>query len=280
MTHPFRLLAAIGMLLAASAAAPPDKITTEQLVTRLSTAIDKLQTLRCNVKATERMGSTLQQVRTQMKLTFGPQRIYLRNHKGIEVLWVEGQNDGDAWVYPNSFPYVTLSLDPNGSLMRKNQHHGILEAGYGVITDVIRTMPQRSDTYRRSFRYAGDTTVHNRPCYILRSDFPQFKYVNYTPEKPETPAKIADRFGCGEHRILERNKLSYGETVPAGRTLQVPNAYGRRTIICVDQKLMLPLVISVWDDRGLFESFEFQDVVANQPIPAAEFSKDYKDYKL
>ncbi|WP_400190631.1 DUF1571 domain-containing protein [Hymenobacter sp. B81] len=262
------------------AAAPPEKMTTELLVTRLSTSIDKLQSLRCSVKATERMGGSLQQVRSQMKLTFNPQRVYLRNHKGIEVLWVEGQNGGDAWVYPNSFPYVTLSLDPNGTLMRKNQHHGILEAGYGVITDVIRTSPQRADTYRRSFRYAGDTTVQGRPCYLLRSDFPQFRYVNYKTEKPETPAQIADRFGCGEHRILERNKLGYGETIAAGRTLQVPNAYGRRTIICVDQKLMLPLLISVWDDHGLFESFEFQNVVANQPIPAAEFSKDYKEYKL
>ncbi|KAA9327470.1 DUF1571 domain-containing protein [Hymenobacter busanensis] len=281
MTYPFRLLAAASLLLTAAAAAPPDKITTEQLIARLSSAIDKLQTLRCTVKANERLATnSYQQVRTQMKLTFAPQRVYLRNHKGIEVLWVQGQNDGDAWVYPNSFPYVTLNLDPNGSVMRKNQHHSILDAGYGVIADLIRAAPQRSDAYRRSFRYAGDTTVQGRPCYLLRSDFPQFKYVSYKPEKPETPAQVADRFGCGEFRVLERNKLSIGESIPAGRTLQVPNGYGRRTIVCVDQKLMLPLAVSVWDDKGLFESFEFQNVVANQPIPAAEFSKEYKEYKF
>ena len=68
--------------------------------------------------------------------------------------------------------------------------------------------------------------------------------------------------------------------MPAGRTLQVPNAYGRRVIIAVDQKLTLPLVIQVNDDKGLFEKFEFSDIVANQPIPAQEFTKDFKGYKL
>jgi hypothetical protein len=48
----------------------------------------------------------------------------------------------------------------------------------------------------------------------------------------------------------------------------------------VDQKLFLPLIIHVDDDKGLFEKFEFLDLVANQPIPAIEFTKDFKDYKL
>jgi hypothetical protein len=281
MFTPFRLLAAALLLQLASAAAPPDNITTEQLISRLSSSISNLQYLRCTVVAKERLpNNSYQQARTQMKVAYNPHRIYVRNQKGIEVLWVKGQNGGDAWVYPNAFPYVTVSLDPKGSMMRKSQHHSVLDAGYGVISDLIRTAPQRADTYRRSFRYAGDTTVQGRSCYVLRSDFPQFRYVSYKPEKAETIEQIADRFGCGDYRIQERNKLDPGATVPAGQTIQVPNAYGRRTIVCIDQKMMLPLSVSVWDDKGLFESFDFQNVVPNQPIPAAEFTKDYKDYKF
>jgi hypothetical protein len=43
---------------------------------------------------------------------------------------------------------------------------------------------------------------------------------------------------------------------------------------------MLPLIVHVVDDKGLFERFEFSDVAANQPISPAEFTKDYKGYKL
>jgi hypothetical protein len=274
-------LAIILATLLGAASAPAEKITTAQLVTRLSSSISNLKTLRCNVRAQERIGGNYQQARTQMKIAYAPLRVYLRNQKGIEVLWVHGQNDGDAWVYPNSFPYVTLSLDPNGTLMRKNQHHSVLDAGFGTIAEILHGSGKRQDQeFERSFRYAGDTLVAGRPCFILRSDFSQFRYVSYKVTKPETPAQIADKFGSGEYRILERNHLSPTEVVAAGRTLQVPNAYGRRTIVCVDQKMFLPMAVQVFDDKGLFEKFEFFDVIANQPIPGAEFSKDYKGYKL
>ncbi|QNH63819.1 LysM peptidoglycan-binding domain-containing protein [Hymenobacter sediminicola] len=259
-----------------------DRITTEQLMSRLSSTIENLKSLRCNVRAQERLADgKYQQARTAMKMTFGPLRVYLKNAKGIEVLWVTGQNDGDAWVYPNSFPYVTLNLDPNGSVMRKNQHHTVLDAGFGTIADLIKGSSQRRDhSFEKSFRYAGDTTIAGRPCYVLRSDFPQFRYVAYKAVAGDTPERIADKFGCGEYRVMERNGLSPGEKVEVGRTLQVPNSYGRRTIVCVDQKIMLPLVVQVNDDKGLFEKFEFSDVVANQPIPAAEFTKGFPGYKF
>ena len=258
---------------------PPDKPTTEQLLTRLSAAVADLKTLRCTVKAQERNGSSYQQARSALKIAYHPMRVYVRTQKGVEALWVEGQNDGDAWVYPNTFPYLTLSLDPNGSLMRRNQHHGLLDAGFGTIADIIRGSGQRQDrAFEQSFRYVGDSTVLGRPCYVLRSHFPQFRYVPYSPAQPEAVGQIAAKFGCGEYRIIERNGLSYGKPVPAGKALLVPNGYGRRTTICLDQKSSLPVAVQVIDDKGLFEKFEFTEVVANQPIPTEEFSKEYEGY--
>lgn len=272
----------LGLSGAAPAAAPTAAdITTEQLVARLRRAIDELKTLRCTVHARERLGSSYTQANSTMKLGYAPQRIFLRNKKGVEVLWVTGQNDGDAWVYPNSFPYLTLSLDPNGTLMRRSQHHSVLDAGYGMIADILRGSAQRPDrSYERSFRYTSDTTVAGRPCYQLRSDFPKFRYVSYTAGKGETVAQVADRFGCGEYRIMERNGVAADAPIPTGKVLQVPNSYGTRTLICVDKQLFLPVLVRTEDDKGLFEEFKFLDLVANQPIPASEFTKDFKDYNL
>lgn len=254
-------------------------VNTEQLISRLSTAIENLRFLRCTVRAQERVGNKINQARSIMKLSFKPLRVYIKNQKNIEVLWVTGQNDGDAWVYPASFPYVTLSLDPDGSLMRRNQHHTALQAGFGTIADLLRTTGLRQDNgFSRSFRYVGDSTLQGRPCCVLRSDFPQFRYVSYKAGRNETVSTVADRFGCGEFRIIERNNLSVGASIPEGKVLQVPNAYGRRTILCVDPKNYLPLAIQVLDDKGLFESFEFSEVVANQPISPAEFTKDFPGY--
>jgi hypothetical protein len=265
----------------AAVTSPPPPPTTEQLTTRMSAAIEGLKYLRCTVKAQERIGGNINQARSIMKLTYRPLRIYIKNQKGVEVLWLQGQNGGDAWVYPASFPYVTLSLDPNGKLMRSNQHHTALQAGFGTISDLLRTTGLRQDnSYSKSFRYAGDTTIQGHTNYILRSDFPQFRYVSYKAGKNETIETVAERFGCGEYRIIERNNLTIGEKIPEGKVLQVPNAYGRRTVLCVDPKTYLPTLVQVNDDKGFFEKFEFLDVVPNQPIPLEEFSKDYKGYKL
>ena len=278
----FHLAGAVATLAALTAAvASPPPPTTEQLTTRMSAAIEGLKYLRCTVKAQERIEGKINQARSIMKLTYKPLRIYIKNQKGVEVLWLQGQNGGDAWVYPASFPYVTLSLDPTGKLMRSNQHHTALQAGFGTIADLLRTTGLRQDnSYSKSFRYAGDTTIQGRPNYVLRSDFPQFRYVSYKAGKNETIETVAERFGCGTYRVVERNNLTIGEKIPEGKVLQVPNAYGRRTILCIDPKTYLPTLVQVNDDKGLFEKFEFQDVIPNQPIPLEEFSKDYKDYKL
>lgn len=274
---------ALGATLVQTATPDADRITTEQLMTRLTSSITNLKTLRCNVRAQERLSNgKYQPARTTMKMTLHPQRVYLKNNiKGVEVLWVEGQNDGDAWVYPNSFPYVTLSLDPNGTIMRRNQHHSILDAGFGTIASLIHGSSQRRDhSFEHSFRYVGDSTVAGRPCYVLRSEYPQFRYVSYTSVAGDTPARIAEKFGCGEYRVMERNGISPGSAIPVGKMLQVPNGYGRRTLVCVDQKLMLPVLVRVHDEKGLFEQFEFINIVANEPIPLAEFTKDFPEYKL
>ena len=279
----FRTIWPIGALalLAAAAPAQPPTLTTEQLTSRMSAAIENLKYLRCTVKAQERIGNNINQARSIMKLTYKPLRIYIKNQKGVEVLWVAGQNGGDAWVYPASFPYVTLSLDPNGKLMRGNQHHTALQAGFGTIADLLRSTGLRQDnSFSRSFRYTGDTVLLGRPGYVLRSVYPQFRYVSYRAGKNETIGTVAERFGCGEYRVFERNNLTIGEKIPEGKMLQVPNAYGRRTTVCIDPKTYLPIMVQVNDDKGLFEKFEFSDVSANQPIPLEEFTKDYNGYKL
>lgn len=272
---------AAGMLFQGSSARPAGSITTAQLTARLTTAIQTLKSLRCNAEARERIDKKLVADYTAMKITFNPYRVYLKNRKSVEVLYVTGQNNNKAWVYPAAFPYITLSLDPNGSLMRKGQHHTALQAGYGMIADLLAGPDGHSDNaYTRSFRYAGDSTAQGHPAYILRSDYPQFRYVAYRVGKNETIASVAARFGCGEYRIVERNDLSVDSKLTEGQVLQVPNAYGRRVIVVVDAKTYLPASIAVYDDQGLYEKYDFLNVVANQPIPLAEFSTGYKGYKL
>lgn len=256
-------------------------MTTQLLTTRLITAIKTLKSIRCNAEAIERIGNKAAPDYTTMKITFNPYRVYLKNRKGVEVLYVTGQNDNEAWVYPAAFPYITLSLNPNGSLMRKGQHHTALQAGFETIADLLGGPDGRGENvFSRSFRYTGDSTAQGKPCYVLRSDYPQFRYISYRVGKNETIASISTRFSCGEYRIVERNNLSVDSELKEGQVLQIPNSYGRRVIVVVDASTYLPASVTAFDDKGLYEKYSFLNAVVNKPIPLVEFSKDYKGYKL
>jgi len=41
---------------------------------------------------------------------------------------------------------------------------------------------------------------------------------------------------------------------------------------------MLPISISIYDEIGLFESYDFSDIELNKPISAEEFNRTYKGY--
>ena len=256
-------------------AAPP--LTTAELESRLLAAIDGVQSLRYVVAAQERVENRLLPMRSTVKLTAAPLRVYLKNQQGAEVLYVAGQNGGDALVYPGTFPYLTLRLDPRGSLMLRNQHHSLLQIGFGLIASLLRTS---EPAFVRSFRAADDSVVAGRACHVLRSSYPAFRYVAYRAGTGETTASVAARLNCGEYRILERNKLAVNTKLAPGQVVQVPNAYGSRTVVLVDERTFLPAAVAVYDERGLYEKYEFSNVLANQAIPAAEFSKDFPGYKF
>ncbi|QKG52678.1 DUF1571 domain-containing protein [Hymenobacter sp. BRD67] len=278
-----RSLFFVGLFICSSAgwALEATPITTQQLTTRLISAILGLKTLRVATELRERVGTSTTHDYTQMKLAFNPYRVYLKNQKGVEVLYVTGQNDNEAWVYPAAFPYITLSLNPTGTLMRKGQHHTVLQAGFSLIANLLGGPNGRGDnTFSESFRYMGDTTAQGESSYILRSDYPDFHYISYRVGKNESIESIATHFSCGEYRIIERNKLSADSKLIEGQVLQIPSAYGRRVLVTVDAKNYLPTSVTVYDDRGLYEKYIFSAIVANQPISSAEFSKGYKGYKL
>ena len=60
------------------------------------------------------------------KMNNNPLKIYIENEKprkGAEILYVEGKNDNKVLLNTNSFPYVSLSLNSENSLLLSGGHH-------------------------------------------------------------------------------------------------------------------------------------------------------------
>ncbi len=258
-----------------------DTMTNDELVKNIFSSIDNLKTLRYSLQCNERIKGRMQHTESKVKLQIEPRKLYLYI-KGIEVLWCEGTNNGNALVNPGSFPYINLNLDPFGSLMRKDQHHTIYEMGYQYLEDILKDGLRRVDNkIDKNFIYLGEEKYNGRACYKLSISFPDFAWGPYTVKKGETMITIARKLHVSEYMVLENNpKISWYNDVKEGDVIQVPNAYAKLTLLLIDKEYMLPVNNKVFDDKGLFETYEYSDMQVNKPIDPKEFTKNYQGYNF
>lgn len=249
---------------------------------RMVKGVNEVKTLKYNLKLVERGEKKYNYFGSSVKLNRKPRKLYL-NANGIEVLWVEGKHGGDALVNPNSFPYINLYLDPTGSLMRQDQHHTINEAGFDYFANIIdANVKKAGDKFNHYFIPDGEEMVNGCMCYKVIINNAEFGYVDYTVQKGETVVTIARKLFVSEYMIVAVNKgkVSDYKDVKAGKVIKVPNAYAKYVLLYIDKNNFLPIGVRVFDDKGLYEQYDYYNLQVNPKIDDAEFTKDYKDYNF
>ncbi len=244
--------------------------------------MENVSSMRFHMKADERIKGKMMHYGSKGKYIRKPRKIYVEMN-GPEVLWKEGTNGGHALVNPGGFPYFNLNLDPMGTLMRDGQHHTIFEIGFDYFSDVVKnSMKTAESNFSKYFKLVGSTTWNGKDCWLVTIEYPEFAYVDYTVKKGENILKIAKDKKVGEYMILESNtgKVKDYYDVKTGQVIRIPNAYARKTTMMIDKTLLLPVNSKVYDEKGLFESYEYHAIQVNVKIADEEFTKEYKGYKF
>ncbi len=251
----------------------------QEILKNIFASVANVKTMRYNLQCNERIKGKMHHTESHVKLQINPRKIYL-SLKGPEVLWIQGENNGDAFVNPAAFPYINLNLDPFGLLMRKDQHHTIHEMGIHYLVDIMRDgLVKAGNNIDRHFVIQGEEEYDGHHCYRLSIAFPDFSWESYTVKKGETVTSISRRLHISEYMVLEKNpNLSWYDDIKAGQIIQVPNVYAKLTMLLIDKESFLPLSNKVYDDKGLYETYEYVNLQINTPILSEEFTKDYKDY--
>ncbi len=246
------------------------------------TAVSEVKTLKYNLKLIERTEKKFNFFGSSVKLNRIPRKLYL-NANGIEVLYIDGKHSGDALVNPNAFPYINLYLDPYGSLMRQDQHHTINEIGFDYFGSVIEASAKKvGDKFDHFFILDGEETVNNRACYKVIIHNNDFGYVDYTVKKGENLMSIGRKLYVSEYMVLAANKPKVDDykDVKEGQVIKVPNAYAKNVLLYIDKINFLPIGVRVFDDKGLFEQYDYYNLQLNPKFEEVEFTKDYKDYNF
>jgi len=253
------------------------------IITGMLDAIQNTRQLSYKMKAWERFGRDLIYSESDVRMQMQPFRIYMKTwapESGIEILYSTGERDGLALIKPNGFPYVSVKLAPSSSRMREGQHHTVLEGGFLYFGSIIkRSLDMHRDKLEEVVTLEDGQSFQGRPCYLLTIDYEGYVWKSYTLKYGETLLSVARREGLPEHGLLERNpSFSSYESGKAGQTMSIPNAYALKTVLYIDKQTLLPIKKMIYDDRGLYERYEFHFLNTSPNLGSNAFSSDNPEY--
>ena len=231
----------------------------------------------------ERIQGQLSYQESFTKVTYFPMKIYTRtlgNEGGEEILYVSGENKNRALVKPAGFPWTNLNLDPKGKLMRNNQHHTLLDAGYIKVIPIIQYQFQQfPDKIESMFRMGTSCKIGGAECYTVIFENSAFGWETYTPGPGETLFSLAEKRRLSEWMIIEKNPDLHDFWTPVvGLPLKIPTVYALKMELFIEKDRKILRGFKVFDDDGLFEHFEFKELDINQPLGEDDFSRDAAEY--
>lgn len=253
-----------------------ENIVPAEIIPQMLDEIKGIKTMKYTLKNTERINGKLLSGIQNIKYKATPRKCYLylkSPNEGSEVLFVEGQNNNQAIYNPNGFPYFRLRLDPMGSLMRKNNHHTVYEVGLGYMGEILS---KSFEAKKEQFKYLGNIQWKNKSCYKIAFNNPGFKFISYTVKDNEDVISIAKKFLISEYMIVEINEdVDDYEDVKLNQTILIPNTYAKSIEMYIDQETLLPIFLKIMDSKGLYEQYEYSNLVLNPNIPDEEFAEAY-----
>ncbi len=255
--------------------------TAKEIIEKMLLSISQTKTLSYSSVLTERINGELQIAENKIKLNVSPFKSYVYLAKsGIEVLYVSGKNDNKAIIKPNKFPFINLNIDIQSSLLRNKQHHTINELGFGYFGEIISSdIVKAGAKFESRLSLKGLKKWETYDCYVITIENPDFGHVTHVVKPNETVISIAKKFKVSEYMILELNQnISNYQDIKAGQIIKIPNYYSKKSILYIDKKTYLPVLKAIFDDKGLFEKYEYKNLLKNPPLLEEEFTTEYKDY--
>lgn len=185
----------------------------------------------------------------------------IRPNKGVRVEYDQQQSHSEAEVMPQKWaPAIRVSYDIQGKTLRRG-HHSIDETSLCWFGKVIRHQERQllaTDQYPSAVRHLGETRVDGRRCFRVEILDPGYRLYPLRVAEGETLLSIARKYTINPYKILEINpELEDYQDVKTGDMIRIPSSYSKRSVIMIDTETFLPRQIEIYDEKGLFEAYEF-----------------------
>jgi outer membrane lipoprotein-sorting protein len=256
--------------------------TSSDILKEMLVKTKQISTIELYLKSTERFGTEYKSYTGLYKVNYKPFKAYYKQDsptEGLEILLVSGWNNNNCLINPNSIPWINVSYSPFSSMLRKDYHLTLYEAGFTYFTELLEYL------YYKYEKQISQLTINHgiidcqgKKCHKIEVIIPDYKYRNYSVKSGEDLRKIAKTNHINEYKIVELNNLKGFDDCKAGRILQIPTDYAKKMVVYIDSSAKVPLKIEVYDEKGLFEQYEFSKIRINPIFKSDEFSEKFSDY--
>ncbi len=256
-----------------------------ELIDNMINAIDSHNQMEFKMYRSERSKNGFTDGKFYAKLINKPFKLYIKNIKpkpGSEILYIKGENDDKALINPNSFPYFSISLDPDNNLLLAGGHHSLREAGFTLFSQMFKLYKSNygEELYNR-ITYHGLFKWNNRICHKISIDYPDYTTKIYTPKNGETLYSISRDKLLNIGKLREYNsKYDDDEILDENDKITIQNVYARKATIFIDKQNYFPVYQLIYDEEGLYEKYQYVDLNLNVNYKNEEFKRDYSEYNF
>ena len=255
------------------------------LIDKMIKAIDDHNEMEFKMYRSERSKNGFTDGKFYAKLINKPYKLYIKNFKpkpGSEILYIKGQNDDKALINPNSFPYFSISLDPDNNLLLAGGHHSLREAGFTLFSNMFKLYKVNygEELYNR-ITYHGMFKWNDRVCYKISIDYPDYSTKKYTPKKGETLYSISRDQLLNIGKLREYNvKYDDDDILDESDEIIIQNVYAKKAVIFIDNENYFPIYQLIYDEEGLYEKYQYVDLNLDISFKNEEFTRDYSEYNF
>ncbi len=257
---------------------PENKVV--RILHQVFDSIKNIKSVEYKISSIERTSKGFVTAGSQVKLQTNPLKFYFHNtEKKIEILYNPLISETKTLVRNDNILNISLLLDPNNSLMRKNQHHTIMDLGFEFIGKAIAFTISKDLDGMNHLTLHGKCIKNGYSCYLLEYENLSFDYEDYKVGANESISFIAKKLIVNEHIIRFKNNLlnNFGY-LKQGEIIKVPILFCKKAVIYIDEKMMLPVSAALFDDVGLFETYDFNNIKLNKQFSDLDFDRHNKAY--
>ncbi len=259
-------------------------ITGSALINKMVEAVAKVKSYQFTMVTKERkLDNTYHYGKSLNKVMVNPYSVYMKilaeKNNGVEVLYNPAKYGKVSVLNAGKF-IPDMKLDPLGGMMRKDQHHTIIEGGFRYSVDLLNSIKnQLGANFDVMAKVESDILFNDRLCYRMTLNDDDFGYVKYVLKDKESLYSLANQKKISEFLIVYHNKnVSDYSDFEAGKVIEIPTAFAKKAIIYIDKISLHAIGIEMYDEIGLFEKYEFQEVKYNPAFAIDEFTKEFKGY--